>query len=126
MSAAEMLDEKLDETLDEKLATSNGWREFAICKGQLHLFFGRRSERPQERARREAKAMRLCTVCVVQGECRQYARQNREYGFWGAESEEDRHIGGFTVTAPIGARARPVQDRTTRPADDDVNQSGVA
>ena len=28
------------------------------------------------------------------------------YGYWGGESEEDRHLAGFTVSAPIGIRAR--------------------
>jgi hypothetical protein len=31
---------------------------------------------------------------------------NHEYGYWGGESEEDRHLAGFTVSAPIGVRAR--------------------
>jgi WhiB family redox-sensing transcriptional regulator len=38
--------------------------------------------------------------------CRTFARSNREYGYWGGESEEDRHLAGFTVSAPIGVRAR--------------------
>jgi WhiB family redox-sensing transcriptional regulator len=72
----------------------------------MNLFFPRKAERPQARARREAKALRLCTVCVVQSHCKQAARENREYGYWGAESEEDRHMAGFTVSAPIGVRTR--------------------
>jgi WhiB family redox-sensing transcriptional regulator len=48
----------------------------------------------------------LCTVCTVQSQCREFARSNHEYGFWGGESEEDRHLAGFTVSAPIGVRAR--------------------
>jgi WhiB family redox-sensing transcriptional regulator len=38
--------------------------------------------------------------------CRDFARTNCEYGFWAGESEEDRHLLGFTVSAPIGIRAR--------------------
>ena len=82
------------------------WRRHANCSGQTHLFFPPRAERPQARARREAKATRLCTECPVQEPCRQHARENHEYGFWAGESEEDRHLAGFTVAAPIGIRAR--------------------
>jgi hypothetical protein len=42
----------------------------------------------------------------VQTQCKQFARQNHEYGFWGGESEEERHLAGYTVAAPIGVRAR--------------------
>ncbi len=40
------------------------------------------------------------------------ARTNREYGYWAGESEEDRHLLGFRVTAPIGIRARAADDET--------------
>jgi WhiB family transcriptional regulator, redox-sensing transcriptional regulator len=82
------------------------WREFASCKGRTALFFPPKAERPQARARREAKALRLCTSCPVVEPCRAFARTNREYGYWAGESEEDRHLAGFTVSAPIGVRAR--------------------
>lgn len=102
------------EILDDDLAQPVEWREFALCKGQMNLFFARKAERPQARARREAKALRLCTVCVVQAQCQQAARENHEYGFWGGESEEDRHLAGYTVSAPIGVRARLAeQERAT-------------
>lgn len=91
------------------------WRDFANCKGSLHLFFAKRSERPQARARREAKALALCAACPVVEPCREFARTNREYGFWAGESEEDRHLLGYTVTAPIGLRSAkyrtPSQER---------------
>ena len=82
------------------------WRELAACKGRTTLFFPPKAERPQARERREAKAKLLCTTCLVAAECRSFARSNREYGYWGGESEEDRHMAGFTVSAPIGVRAR--------------------
>ena len=82
------------------------WREYAMCKGRLELFFAKKAERPQARERREARARQLCTVCPVQVACRTWARDNHEYGFWGGENEEDRHLLGFTVSAPIGIRAR--------------------
>ena len=82
------------------------WQDLAVCKGRTKLFFAPKAERPQARARREAKAQQLCAVCPVQRTCRSYARTNREYGYWAGESEEDRHLAGFTVSAPIGVRAR--------------------
>jgi WhiB family transcriptional regulator, redox-sensing transcriptional regulator len=98
MSAAEITSFELERHTD--------WRELAACHGQTGLFFAKKAERPQARERREAKALLLCRSCVVQAPCREFARANREYGFWGGESEEDRHMAGFTVTAPIGVRAR--------------------
>jgi WhiB family redox-sensing transcriptional regulator len=85
------------------------WREVASCKGQTRLFFAPKAERPQARARREAKALRLCSACPVQSQCQLFARENREYGYWAGESEEERHLAGFTVAAPIGVRARLAQ-----------------
>ena len=82
------------------------WADHAVCKGRTPLFFAPRAERPQARARREAQARLLCQTCPVQVECLQAARGNHEYGFWGGESEEDRHLAGYTVSAPIGIRAR--------------------
>lgn len=82
------------------------WRDFAVCKGQMKLFFAKLSERPQARARREAKAAKLCASCPVQPQCQASARANREYGFWAGESEEERHLAGYTISAPIGIRAR--------------------
>jgi WhiB family transcriptional regulator, redox-sensing transcriptional regulator len=82
------------------------WMEHAACSGRTPLFFAPKAERPQARARREAQARKLCMVCTVQSQCRAFARDNHEYGFWGGESEEDRHLAGYTVAAPIGVRAR--------------------
>lgn len=82
------------------------WQEYAACKGRTRLFFPPKAERPQARARREAKAQKLCDSCPVQAPCREHARNNHEYGYWAGESEEDRHLAGFTVSAPIGVRAR--------------------
>lgn len=82
------------------------WKLEAACRGQLELFFARKAERPEARARREAKAEKVCDKCPVFDECRTIARANCEYGYWAGESEEDRHVLGFRVTAPIGLRAR--------------------
>jgi WhiB family redox-sensing transcriptional regulator len=87
-------------------APDGDWMDEANCKGHTPLFFPPKAERPQARARREARARRLCLACTVVDECRTFARNNHEYGFWAGESEEDRHLAGFTVSAPIGIRAR--------------------
>jgi WhiB family redox-sensing transcriptional regulator len=83
--------------------------EQAACKGHTNLFFPPKAERPQARARREARARRLCMACPVLDTCRSFAREHHEYGFWAGESEEDRHLAGYTVSAPIGVRARAHQ-----------------
>ncbi len=85
------------------------WMDQAACKGRTTLFFPPKAERPQARERREAKARRLCLGCPVLVDCRSFARDHHEYGFWAGESEEDRHLLGFTVSAPIGVRARAAQ-----------------
>ena len=96
----------IETELTEIVQVPVDWKQDAACKGRLELFFAKKAERPQARARREAKAQRLCDVCPVFAECRMAARTNREYGFWAGESEEDRHLLGFRVSAPIGVRAR--------------------
>lgn len=82
------------------------WQDLAMCRGRTALFFPPKAERPEARARRETKANRLCEACPVLSDCRSFARSHHEYGYWGGESEEDRHMAGFTVSAPIGVRAR--------------------
>jgi WhiB family transcriptional regulator, redox-sensing transcriptional regulator len=82
------------------------WANSAACKGNSQLFFPKPAERPQARERREAKAMALCSSCIVQAQCRTFARDNHEYGVWGAESELDRHLAGYSLMAPIGLRAQ--------------------
>lgn len=89
-----------------KANESLNWENFANCKGKMRLFFAPQAERPQARQRREAKAQSLCRLCSVQTTCLEFAREHHEYGYWGGESEEQRHLAGFTVTAPIGVRAK--------------------
>jgi WhiB family redox-sensing transcriptional regulator len=77
-----------------------------MCSGQTGLFFAPPGERPEARARREAKARQLCQICPVLEPCRAWGRQNREYGFWGGESEEERAAAGYRVDMPVGRVAR--------------------
>ncbi len=87
--------------------TEDDWMDRAACKGLTHLFFPTAAERPQAREHREAAARTVCAGCHVRSTCQEYARQNHEYGFWGGESEDDRHAAGYRLIAPIGVRARP-------------------
>lgn len=80
------------------------WLDMAICAGHTGLFFAPHAERPPARLRREAAARQVCMQCPVRLECRDHARTNLEYGFWGGESEGERAAAGFAVPAPIGGR----------------------
>ncbi len=94
------------ETLFHRERTDDRWMDAAACKGLTHLFFPPPAERPQARERREAMATGVCRSCIVNATCRDFARANHEYGFWGGESEDERHDAGFRLIAPIGVRAR--------------------
>jgi WhiB family transcriptional regulator, redox-sensing transcriptional regulator len=87
-------------------ATDDDWMMQGSCRGMTHLFFAPPAERPQTRRRREEAARQVCLACPVLDTCRAYAREHHEYGFWGAETEEERHAAGFRLIAPIGVRSR--------------------
>lgn len=91
-----------------RVRTDDRWMDRAACRGLTHLFFPLTAERPQARARREALARSVCAGCPVQNQCRDFARDNHEYGLWGGESEDERHEAGFRLIAPIGIRANIV------------------
>lgn len=82
------------------------WTDDAACAGQTDLFFAPPGERPEARVVRENRARSICAGCEVLHECRRWARENREYGFWGGESEEERAAAGFRVDMPVGRVAR--------------------
>ena len=88
------------------VAPAVAWQSVALCSGQTDLFFAAPGERPEARARLEAKARLLCHACPVLEPCQGWARENREYGFWGGESEEDRAVAGYRVDMPVGRVAR--------------------
>lgn len=109
------------ESVSSLIFTPLKWTEQAACRGQHRLFFAPPGERPEARAVREAQARAVCRTCTVLGDCRSWARENREYGFWGGESEEERAAAGFRVDMPVGRVARyprgngqPVQPRESR------------
>lgn len=88
-----------------------GWMDRAACQGRTELFFGIAGERPERRVRREAKARLVCADCPVLAPCRASARANRESGFWGGESEEERAAAGF---APRSISRRAVQEAASQ------------
>jgi WhiB family redox-sensing transcriptional regulator len=99
------------------------WTTHAVCSGQSDVFFAPAGERPETRLLREARARAICGECPVLVQCRDWARENREYGFWGGESEEERAAAGFRVDMPVGRVARypkgdgrPVKPREPRVA----------
>jgi WhiB family transcriptional regulator, redox-sensing transcriptional regulator len=94
------------DTLFHRERTDDSWMRGAACKGLTYLFFPSSAERPQARERREAAAKEVCAGCAVQGTCQEFARHHHEYGFWGGESEDERHAAGYRLIAPIGVRAR--------------------
>ena len=88
-----------------------GWMEMAACDGESELFFAPFAERPEARVRREARARVICSMCPVATSCQEYARTNRELGFWGGESEAERADAGFPPTTPIIGRKRVAEER---------------
>jgi len=88
------------------LQIDTSWMADANCKGHTDLFFAPPAERPESRDIREKLARDLCNSCEVLNPCRGMARENREYGYWGSESEEERAAAGFRVDMPVGRIAR--------------------
>jgi WhiB family redox-sensing transcriptional regulator len=68
------------------------WMSVAACKGQTEWFFAPHGEQADAREQREAVAMTICGGCDVMFECREYARRNREQGFWGGENDDERIV----------------------------------
>jgi hypothetical protein len=79
----------------QKAVYLGDWIEQGACKGLTNIFFAPLSERPQATERREARARAICNRCPVFNECRDYARNNGEYGFWAGENEYDRALEGY-------------------------------
>jgi len=90
---------------------STTWMEHGRCAGESSLFFAPFAERPEARVRREARARSMCEQCSVLPACRDYARRNRELGFWGGESESERAEAGFAPTTPLVGRKGVAEER---------------
>jgi len=80
---------------DDLIGDDHQWMADAVCKGRTNLFFGVAGERPERRVRRELVARGVCANCPVVMPCRALARDGRENGFWGGESEEERAAAGY-------------------------------
>jgi WhiB family transcriptional regulator, redox-sensing transcriptional regulator len=86
------------------------WARWAACRGRTAAFFPPPGERPPARQRREDEARELCRHCPVLIACRDWARSQGEYGFWGGETEEERAAAGFRVEFPVGRTAKILRD----------------
>lgn len=88
--------------IDELFAISEArpWTENALCAGKSELFFAPPGERRTRRTKREALARSYCNNCKALLPCRSWARENREHGFWGGESEEQRAALGYPPRSP--------------------------
>lgn len=87
------------------------WTDSAACRGRTDLFFAPYGEQWNAREIREAAARDICLACPVLESCRRWAREHREYGFWGGETEEDRAAAGFCVAFPTGRQVRAMRRR---------------
>lgn len=93
---------------------STDWMIGAGCSGKSEVFFAPFAERPEARVRREARARAICESCDAIVQCRDYARTNRELGFWGGESESERSDAGYAPTTPIIGRKRVAEERARK------------
>lgn len=101
----------LDIALSPAVEQSFEWMSQGSCRGKSELFFAPFAERPEARVRREAQARSICATCPATEPCRDYARESRELGFWGGESEAERAAAGFAPTTPIIGRKRVAEER---------------
>ena len=96
------------------------WMADAVCYGHTAVFFAPPGERPEAREVREAKARSICHTCPVMNPCRNWARENREYGFWGAESEEGATFSSNNTRKGIRTEAERGQGAKTRRMTKDI------
>lgn len=94
--------------------TDTGWMSDSNCKGKTDVFYGPSEERLAMRRVRERQAKEICLECKVMLQCRQYARENNELGFWGAEGEEERFTNGFLNDPFVRRRLKHRADRAAR------------
>jgi hypothetical protein len=59
----------------------------------------------------------VCAACVAKPECRAWARQQREFGFWGGESEAARIAAGFVPRNPGDIRVSPLSASRQAPSE---------
>ena len=74
-------------------ALGEAWQARAACRGpQAAVFFPpTHAERKEDKAARETRAKAICSTCVVQNDCLEYAIRIREpHGIWGGMNETER------------------------------------
>jgi WhiB family redox-sensing transcriptional regulator len=86
------------------------WYDQANCRGKSELFYPPANETPSARSLRERYAAMICARCMVLCQCRDWARQQHEFGFWGGESEAARTAAGFVPRNP-GERRSPAEPK---------------
>ncbi|MGW7001332.1 WhiB family transcriptional regulator [Streptomyces sp. NPDC054933] len=65
-----------------------------------------RTERGNRPIKRATDAIELCLDCPLMLACRDWAREHREYGIWGAETDEERTAAGHAPKLPA-VRVKP-------------------
>jgi WhiB family redox-sensing transcriptional regulator len=90
------MSESVDEIVQPiPFENKNIWSRQANCIGMTKLFFAPEHERPRAKIIREAHAKFVCASCTVIEPCREYAREHRESGIWGGETDEERVLAGY-------------------------------
>jgi WhiB family redox-sensing transcriptional regulator len=97
------------------------WYDAAPCRGKSRLFYPPPNESAAERGLRERYAAVVCAGCDAKLACRDWAREQHEFGYWGGENEAERTAAGFVPrnlgemrVAPQPARRQPPSDRRMR------------
>jgi WhiB family redox-sensing transcriptional regulator len=93
------------------------WFESANCRGKSRLFYPSPNESASDRAVRERYAEVVCNACAALAECRQWAREQREFGYWGGESEAARIAAGFVPRNVAELRVAPRSSGPQAPRD---------
>lgn len=75
------------------------------------MFFGQLGEKAHMRQQRETAAIEVCKTCSAMYACRQFARENRELGVWGGETEDERYFGGFLNDPDVSRRNKRREQR---------------
>lgn len=114
--------------LDELFAISDSreWAADALCAGKSHLFFAPPGERRTRRTKREALARSYCNNCQSLLACRSWARESREHGFWGGESEEQRAQLGYPPRSPSRRAVAEMGRTATRSNTDESHGEQLA
>jgi WhiB family redox-sensing transcriptional regulator len=79
------------------------WFEDANCRGKSQFFYPAPNETASDRVVRERYAAVICAACPAMLQCRAWAREQHEFGYWGGESEAARTAAGF-VPRNVGER----------------------